>query len=74
VIEKKQWYRQGRALLDEIDNFRLSAGRAAVWFMGQHGFTLNVAGVVFYIDVILNDFTDKEGQSRRLFPAPFGPE
>jgi L-ascorbate metabolism protein UlaG (beta-lactamase superfamily) len=74
MTEKKQWYKQGKELLEEIDNFRGSGHRAAVWFMGQHGFALNLNGVVIYIDVILNDFTDAGGKSRRLFPAPFGPE
>jgi L-ascorbate metabolism protein UlaG (beta-lactamase superfamily) len=74
MMEKKQWYKEGRDLLDEMEKFKGKAGRAGVWFMGQHGFSVKMNGSIFYIDVILNDFIDREGKSRRLFPPPFAPE
>jgi len=69
----RRWYKHGKALLDEIAGSRPQAGEVYVWFAGQHGFIVNLGGVVFYIDVILNDILDKEGKSRRVYPPPFEP-
>jgi len=68
-----RWYKCGKALLDEIAFSQPQPGEAYVWFMGQHGFIINLAGKVFYIDVILNDFLDEDGKSRRVYPPPFDP-
>ena len=68
-----RWYRHGRALLAEIAGSNPQGGEAFVWFTGQHGFIVKLGGLVFYIDVILNDLLDKEGNSRRVYPAPFDP-
>ncbi|MDR2185874.1 MAG: MBL fold metallo-hydrolase [Treponema sp.] len=67
------WYKQGRPLLEEIEGSRPGEGEAWLWYLGQHGFVVNLGGLVFYIDVILNDLRDKEGRSRREYPAPFAP-
>ncbi|MDR1803949.1 MAG: MBL fold metallo-hydrolase [Treponema sp.] len=68
-----RWYKCGKALLDEIAASQPQPGEAYVWFMGQHGFVINLAGMVFYIDVILNDFLDKDGKTSRVYPPPFEP-
>jgi L-ascorbate metabolism protein UlaG (beta-lactamase superfamily) len=67
----KRWYRHGKALLDEIALSRPQNGELLIWFAGQHGFIIKTGGLVFYIDVILNDLTDKEGNTRREYPPPF---
>lgn len=68
-----RWYKHGKVLLDEIANSGAHPGEALVWFAGQHGFIIKLPGAVLYIDVILNDFTDSEGNSRRVYPPPFEP-
>jgi L-ascorbate metabolism protein UlaG (beta-lactamase superfamily) len=73
-MEKKtRWYKQGGALLEEIERSRPGPGEVWLWYLGQHGFVINLEGLVFYIDVILNDLPDREGRSRREYPAPFAP-
>jgi L-ascorbate metabolism protein UlaG (beta-lactamase superfamily) len=69
-----RWYRYGKALLDEIANSRPRPGEAYIWFMGQHGFIINLGGTVFYIDVILNDLPGADNQSLRVYPPPFAPD
>ena len=68
-----RWYKHGKALLDEIAGSGPQSGETYIWFAGQHGFIINLAGIIFYIDVILNDLVDGEGKSRRVYPAPFDP-
>jgi len=68
-----RWYKCGKALLNEIALSQPQPGEAYVWFMGQHGFIICLAGTVFYIDVILNDFLDKDSKTRRVYPPPFDP-
>ncbi|AEF82269.1 MBL fold metallo-hydrolase [Leadbettera azotonutricia] len=71
---KIRWYKQGQALLDEIRGSKPNPNSAHIWFLGQHGFALNLGGETLYFDVILNDFLDAQGKSRRCFDAPFGPQ
>jgi L-ascorbate metabolism protein UlaG (beta-lactamase superfamily) len=65
------WYKHGKALLDEISHSRPQPEEAYIWFAGQHGFIINMGGTVFYIDVILNDLLDNNGDSFRVYPPPF---
>ena len=46
---------------------------AHIWYLGQHGFAISVAGIVIYIDVILNEIKGKDGIPRRNYPPPFTP-
>jgi L-ascorbate metabolism protein UlaG (beta-lactamase superfamily) len=69
----KRWYKKGEALLREIEESRPGRGEAWIWYLGQHGFVISLEGLVLYIDVILNDLKDGEGNSRREYPAPFEP-
>ena len=41
--------------------------------MGQHGFVVNIGGIIIYIDVILNALPGKDGMDRRNYPPPFSP-
>jgi len=67
-----RWYKRGKALLEQIKDSRPQPGEAYIWFMGQHGFIINLRGTVFYIDVILNDLKDGDN-SMRVYPPPFDP-
>jgi L-ascorbate metabolism protein UlaG (beta-lactamase superfamily) len=69
-----RWYKQGAALLQEIEQSRPEPGEAWIWYLGQLGFVISLEGLVFYIDAILNDLRDSEGRSRREYPAPFAPD
>jgi L-ascorbate metabolism protein UlaG (beta-lactamase superfamily) len=60
--------------LDEIENSRPGPGEAWIWYLGQHGFVINLGNLVFYIDTILNDLRDREGKSFREYPPPFAPD
>jgi L-ascorbate metabolism protein UlaG (beta-lactamase superfamily) len=71
---RTRWYKQGPALLEEIEQSGPKNGEARIWYLGQLGFVINLEGLVFYIDVILNDLRDSEGKSRREYPAPFTPD
>ena len=68
-----RWYKSGKALLSEIRDSRIQGGETHIWFAGQHGFIVKLCGKVFYIDVILNDLTDREGTTKRMYPPPFEP-
>jgi L-ascorbate metabolism protein UlaG (beta-lactamase superfamily) len=72
--QRTRWYKQGDALLKEIENSRPGPGEAWLWYLGQHGFVVNLGGLVFYIDTILNDLKDREGKSLREYPPPFAPD
>ena len=70
---KNRWYKQGKALLEEIDKSAPFSNAAYIWFMGQHGFALCIEGMVLYIDVILNALAGEDGKDRRSYPPPFSP-
>lgn len=68
---KRKWYRQGSALLREIETTVVAdRNTLAVWYLGQCGFVFKNQ-VTVYIDPVLNDMTDDAGNTRRLYPAPF---
>jgi L-ascorbate metabolism protein UlaG (beta-lactamase superfamily) len=69
-----RWYKNGKALLDEIAASRPQPDETYIWFMGQHGFIINLSGTVFYIDVILNGLFDEDGNSIRVYAPPFAPD
>ncbi|MDR3172620.1 MAG: MBL fold metallo-hydrolase [Treponema sp.] len=70
---ESRWYKQGAALLEEIEGSRPGPGEAWLWYLGQHGFVINLGDRVFYIDTILNDLKNPEGKSLREYPPPFAP-
>ena len=69
-----RWYKSGKELLDEIKKSSPPANSLYVWYMGQHGFVINIDGTVIFIDVILNALPGKDGIDRRNYPPPFGPD
>ena len=70
---KKAWYREGAELLDEIKNTEASEDELAIWYLGQCGFAIKKQKII-YIDPVLNDISDQDGRSRRLYAPPFAPE
>ena len=70
---KSRWYKQGNALLEEIRGSDPLQNMAHIWYMGQHGFVLNIEGIIIYIDVILNALRNEAGVDRRNYPPPFSP-
>ena len=70
---RNRWYKNGKALLDEIAASLPRKEEAYVWFAGQHGFVVGLGGLVFYLDVILNDLWDGDGTSLRVYPPLFPP-
>jgi len=68
-----RWYKRGKALLNEIKDSQPQPGEAYIWFMGQHGFILNLGGTIFYIDLILNALKDEDNKDLRVYPPPFDP-
>jgi L-ascorbate metabolism protein UlaG (beta-lactamase superfamily) len=57
----------GSALWTEIQSRPVPSGQAALWFMGQHGFVIKLAGKIICIDLFL---TAGHG---RLVPPPLSP-
>jgi L-ascorbate metabolism protein UlaG (beta-lactamase superfamily) len=74
MTEQNRWYKQGDALLKEIEASQGGPGTAFIWFLGQLGFVLKMGDTVCYIDVLLTDLFDAEGRSFRHYPPPFAPE
>jgi L-ascorbate metabolism protein UlaG (beta-lactamase superfamily) len=71
---KNSWYKQGKSLLEEINNSAPQKNAAYIWYLGQHGFAINIEGKLLYIDVILNALRGKDGKDRRIYPPPFLPD
>jgi len=70
---KTRWYKSGKPLLKEISQSSPAANTVHIWYFGQHGFAVNLNGLVFYIDVILNALTGEDGKDCRNYPPPFNP-
>ncbi|MDR0313215.1 MAG: MBL fold metallo-hydrolase [Treponema sp.] len=70
---KNRWYKEGKTLLEEISKSAPPANSIYIWYLGQHGFAINMDNTVLYIDVILNALPGKDGKERRNYPPPFSP-
>lgn len=70
---KRDWYQRGRALLEDIRSTRPGPDEVALWYVGQCGFVFKSIQATVYIDPVLNDLVDKDGNTRRMYPAPFAP-
>lgn len=70
---RREWYRQGSALLSEIQQTSVSNQEIAFWYLGQCGFVLKGASTV-YIDAMLNDHQYPDGRSKRFYTFPFQPD
>ncbi|MCL2832560.1 MAG: MBL fold metallo-hydrolase [Treponema sp.] len=73
-MKTNRWYKSGKSLLKEIAGSAPDTNTMYIWYMGQHGFVINLEGTVIYIDVILNPLCGKDGKDRRNYPPPFGPD
>lgn len=45
----------GKALINDIDNFKLKQGQLVFWWLGQSGFVIKGGNKVIYIDAFLSD-------------------
>lgn len=69
-----RWYKSGKALLKEISQSSPASGAVHIWYLGQHGFVINLNETVLYIDVILNSINGEDGKDHRNYPPPFKPD
>ncbi|GHV95298.1 MBL fold metallo-hydrolase [Spirochaetia bacterium] len=70
MAQENRWYKNGTALLQEIDNAKVEPGMVLLWFLGQLGFVIKIHETVLYIDALLNDFADEKG-NYRIYKPPF---
>ncbi|MGN1030258.1 MAG: MBL fold metallo-hydrolase, partial [Butyricicoccaceae bacterium] len=70
---QRMWYKQGEALLQEMDSTRPFEHELAIWYLGQCGFVFKSSEATVYIDPVLNGMPDKTGRERRVYPIPFKP-
>lgn len=70
---KRNWKQKGEQLLNDIRSTVCVPGEAAVWYLGQCGVAVKTSEATFYIDAVLTDLLDREGNTRRYFPPPFDP-
>jgi L-ascorbate 6-phosphate lactonase len=52
MIQPKQ---HGKTLLDDIDATQPAADEIAIWWLGQSGYAIKTASVLFYIDLYLSE-------------------
>src|SRR5688572_4488140 len=45
----------GAALLDDIHSTRPAPGEVAVWWLGQSGYAIKTASMLFYVDLYLSE-------------------
>lgn len=60
--------RRGQDLIKQVTDTETDAGRAVLWWLGQHSFILKLAGVTVYIDPFLSD------HGKRRIPPFLSPE
>ena len=51
--------KKNRALIAEIDECELGAGRLAFWWLGQMSFAIKMGHTVIYIDLYLKDSSER---------------
>lgn len=73
-LMNREWYKKGEALLQEIKNTTTSADDLALWPIGQCGFIFKYLDTTLYIDPVLTDLTNDQGETVRYYPAPYAPE
>lgn len=70
---KRKWYKKGKELLEEIAGTDLPENEAAVWYIGQCGFVVKKRSII-YVDPVLNDIWDENGNTVRLYEPPYSPD
>ncbi|MBQ9197766.1 MAG: MBL fold metallo-hydrolase [Clostridia bacterium] len=72
-----------RIITNETKDFRLlpdsmktlpAADAVTIWYIGQMGLVIRHGALAIVIDPVLNDLTDAQGHTRRLYPPLFAPE
>lgn len=57
---------QGQALLDDIRHTTLRQGQVAMWWLGQSGYAIKTASILFYVDLYLSEhLTTKYAQTEK---------
>ncbi len=72
--QRRNWYKQGPALLSELSNTFFPEKIAALWYLGQSGFGLKIKDLLVFFDPVFADLQGVDGTTRRYYPAPFSPE
>ena len=67
------WYKQGEALLSEIQRTDVPEDMFALWPTGQMSVVLKWRKTVLYIDPVLADLCGEQGKSCRCYQAPYTP-
>ncbi|MCQ2582801.1 MAG: MBL fold metallo-hydrolase [Treponema sp.] len=65
------WLKNGKELIEEIHNAHNENGNVFLWRIGQCGYVIKFCGKIILIDPVLNDLTDENGKTVRLYEAPF---
>lgn len=73
-MPERLWYKKGPELLDEIDATSVPTGGLALWFLGQESLVVKSGETVIYIDPYFTELFDQQGNPRRKFSPPFGPD
>src|SRR5215475_1033155 len=66
---------KGQPLLDDIRMTQVGPGEVAIWWLGQSGYAIKTASVLFYIDLYLSEhltakYADTEKPHIRMTTAP----
>lgn len=69
----KEWYRQGQALLREIEQTCWPETLVSLWYIGQMGMVVKWKDRVLCLDPVLGAMPGADGADRRQYPAPFAP-
>lgn len=65
------WYKKGTSLLQEIQETNFSETLLPFWYIGQMGIVLKWNEKIIYIDPVLADLTDNDGNTRRHYEPPY---
>lgn len=62
------WYKQGTALLNEMNETALPENAVAIWFLGQESLVVKHGSTIVYIDPYLTEYP------KRKYQPPFRPD
>lgn len=68
------WYKKGEELLKEIKIRNFSDEILPFWYIGQMGVVIKWKKKIIYIDPVLADLKDVNGNTRRHYGFPYKPE
>jgi L-ascorbate 6-phosphate lactonase len=67
--EVKQPILKGQALLDDITAASPAPGEVCLWWLGQSGFAIRTASILFYIDLYLSEALSKDNEESEVSHA-----